>query len=205
MPLPSLHLRLVGTEHGAFGPRSLIDPISVIEVDHVHKLELCELLEAIADGLPHEVDAEQADLAATILREGVPDHIALEEDHLFPLLRKRNVGDPCCEMVLAELQHEHASDEAFAYEIAEELVQLAATRATRNAEMLGYMLRGFFVAQRRHVRWENAVILPLARRTLNEADLAELTEAIIYRAHMHGGRRALESVTSAIARPNGAD
>ena len=69
-----------------------------------------------------------------------------------------------------------------------ELERLIGDGSARNAEMLGYMLRGFFVAIRRHVKWENATVLPLARQTLTEVDLDELREAIIERARKHAGR-----------------
>jgi hypothetical protein len=48
--------------------------------------------------------------------------------------------------------------------------------------MLGYMLRGFFEQQRRHIEWENRVLLPLARRTLTKADLVELQDWIMQSA-----------------------
>jgi hypothetical protein len=40
--------------------------------------------------------------------------------------------------------------------------------------MLGYMLRGFFERYRRHVHWENTLIMPLARLRLSDIDLASL-------------------------------
>jgi cytochrome c553 len=40
--------------------------------------------------------------------------------------------------------------------------------------MLGYMLRGFFERYRRHVHWENTLVMPLVRRRLTEDDLANL-------------------------------
>jgi hemerythrin-like domain-containing protein len=97
-----------------------------------------------------------------------------------------------------QLEHEHGSDESFAYEIADELEHIAEAKAPENAEMLGYMLRGFFISQRRHIRWENATVIPLARRTLTEADLAELREAITARNCNDEGLRILETVSDVI-------
>lgn len=201
MPTPpqSLHLRLVGAEGVGIGSAQASDPISILEVDHALKIEFCDLLEGIADSLPYETDPSLVDVAVTILREGLPDHIALEEHHLFPMLRRRNDGGCCCETVLSQLEHEHSSDEAFGYEIAEELERLTATKEARNAEMLGYMLRGFFISQRRHVQWENAVVLPLARQVLNEADLEELMEAIVERSRRHEGRQVFKWVSGALS------
>jgi hemerythrin-like domain-containing protein len=41
--------------------------------------------------------------------------------------------------------------------------------------MLGYMLRGFFERYRRHVHWENTLIMPIARRRLGPEDLEALS------------------------------
>jgi hypothetical protein len=40
--------------------------------------------------------------------------------------------------------------------------------------MLGYMLRGFFERYRRHVHWENTLVMPLARLRLTADDLTTL-------------------------------
>ncbi len=45
---------------------------------------------------------------------------------------------------------------------------------TSNAEMLGYKLRGFFEGPRRHIEWENAILLPAARRLLIDVNLETL-------------------------------
>jgi hemerythrin-like domain-containing protein len=40
------------------------------------------------------------------------------------------------------------------------------------------MLRSFFESYRRHIHWENAVVLPLARSRLNAEDLVRLEQAM---------------------------
>ena len=61
-----------------------------------------------------------------------------------------------------------------ASEIAEALQTLAQGGRPANPEMLGYMLRGFFERYRRHVHWENQLVMPLARQRLNRDDLEQL-------------------------------
>ncbi|KUO54408.1 MAG: hypothetical protein APF80_08215 [Alphaproteobacteria bacterium BRH_c36] len=165
----------------------------MLEVDHVLKLELCDALERLADGLPNETDTGLANAAVTVLRRGLPDHIELEERHLFPLLRRRIADDEIFRPVLEQLEYEHEHDDASAIEISEELERLAEVGQARNAEMLGYMLRGFFVTLRRHVYWENAMVLPLARRKLTENDLDELREAVVARSHRHAASRSTDA------------
>jgi hypothetical protein len=43
-----------------------------------------------------------------------------------------------------------------------------------NPDMVGYMLRGFFERYRRHVHWENTLVMPLARLRLTPEDLDAL-------------------------------
>ncbi|MCH9808515.1 MAG: hemerythrin domain-containing protein [Alphaproteobacteria bacterium] len=192
MPEDSQHLRLV--EDGLAGSADANDPISILEADHAAKLRLCECLENVADGLPHSVDVRVAENCIQILRAGLPAHVALEEGVLFPLIRRRFRGDLATAQLLQQLELEHSSDDLFASEIADELELLAAVRTPRNPEMMGYMLRGFFTSLRRHVEWENAIVLSLARRLLIIDDLAELTAAIEKQRREDPGRKLLEAL-----------
>ncbi len=191
------HLRLVASDGGgASGPGNLVadDPITQLEVDHALQLELCDVLEYLADGLPHEVDLQLAEVAIAILRNGVPQHTAIEEQVLFPLLRRRMSLDPKFLAMLDQLENEHESDESFAEEIAQELERLIEMKKPRNPEMLGYMLRGFFVAQRRHIEWENNTIIPAARRNFTAEDIAEMNAGVRSDQKFCEGRRMLASI-----------
>jgi hypothetical protein len=44
--------------------------------------------------------------------------------------------------------------------------------------MVGYMLRSFFESYRRHIAWENTIVLPLARARLTGEDLDKLGRAM---------------------------
>lgn len=138
------------------------------------QLELCHALEHIADGLPDCVDRRLAKSATIMLECGLSHYVQFEDEKLFPLVRKRG-GDTIAD-ALRQLEHEHVRDEAFAMEIAEELDGLCASQICRNPEMLGYMLRGFFEGRRRHIVWENTVVIPVARKVLRPADMSELSE-----------------------------
>jgi hemerythrin-like domain-containing protein len=71
---------------------------------------------------------------------------------------------------------EHVRDEDVSSELLEELTFVAEQGRARNADMLGYMLRGLFEGQRRHIAWENTVVVPAARRLLQQDDLQSLSE-----------------------------
>jgi hemerythrin-like domain-containing protein len=155
------------------------DPLVVIEEDHVLHLELCDVLERIADGLPHGADPRLARVAVTFLRNGFPAHLRMEEHVLFQLLERHAATAGYLRPAIEHLKAEHSADACAALEIADELQVLAVHGRVANADMLGYMLRGFFETQRRHIWWESSVLLPLAREALTSEDLAELQAWII--------------------------
>lgn len=168
------------------------DPISLLEAEHASLLALCDVLEQIADRLPNHVSRKLAGLAASQLAFDLQTHIRFEEDDLFPLLRERAFLDYPIRSILKQLEREHEADETYAQEIAEELRIIADNGDPRNAEMLGYMLRGFFDSQRRHIQWENALLLPIAREVLQPSDLDRLSRRLAARASQRpkaAGRR----------------
>lgn len=61
---------------------------------------------------------------------------------------------------LDRLLAEHVEDECFAGELTEALLLLGRNGSADNPEALGFMLRGFFEARRRHVAFEREHVLP---------------------------------------------
>lgn len=150
------------------------NPLDVIAAAHHSQVQLCDALERIADGLPDEVDRRLCVQVADLLRYDLPLHHDDEELALFPMLRTRqNPGDRL-DVILDRLASEHASDNDLASEIADSLEQLGRGEAVANPEMFGYMLRGFFERYRRHIQWEEELVMPLARRRLAADDLKNL-------------------------------
>jgi hemerythrin-like domain-containing protein len=166
--------------NGASGPTcGSPDLLALVEEDHALQLELCGLLEHLADCLPERVSGAVAQSAATILRQGLGPHLQLEEEMLFPLLRSRAEPGSSLEAIVSQLEAEHAADEMLALELADELQLVGQGGHVRNPEMLGYMLRAFFERLRRHIEWETRLLMPLARRTLTLADLARFQDWIM--------------------------
>lgn len=170
------------------------DPIADIEADHACLLRLCDVLEAIADGLPGLWDREKTVVAIDVLRHGLIGHARLEDVALFPLLRRRADGDRALASYLAQLESEHVHDTDFAFELADELDGLLLRGRTSRGDQVGYMLRGFFIAQRRHIEWENVAVLPVARRVLAGPDLAALADALGADDQIMASRRTIRSI-----------
>lgn len=159
------------------------NPLDMIASAHAVQVQMCDAMERIADGLPDEVDRRLCAQVASCLQFDLPLHHHDEEEGLFPLLKKRARPEDGLDDILERLASEHAADNDFASEIAEALDTLGQGGRPANPEMLGYMLRGFFERYRRHVHWENQLVMPLARLRLTPEDLEAL------QARMNENRR----------------
>lgn len=173
------------------------DPIGLIAEEHALQRELCDLLEAIADGLPHRFDTGLAVIAVSILEGSVPRHMRLEEEALFPVLRNRVALEDPLHAALACLEEEHERDGASLVELTDGLKTAAQQGSVQNADMLGYMLRGYFDSQRRHIAWEDRVVLPVARQVLTQGDLTSLQAWIMASDHPRCSQHSVIAIRNA--------
>ena len=150
------------------------DPISIFAQDNLRQKWLCDVLETIADGLPNKLECALASMAAEALKTKVPLHHRQEEEVLFPLLTQRAAAQDNIEAVVQQLRQEHLADDTYASDLIGLLEMMGKGTAPRNPEMAGYMIRGFFETYRRHIAFEDLVILPLARLRLTHNDLEKL-------------------------------
>lgn len=151
------------------------NPLDVIAQAHAVQEQTCDAMERIADGLPNDIDRMLCLQVAACLQFDLPLHHQDEDAGLFPILKSRALPEDGLEEILDRLAAEHASDSDFASEIAESLEVLGQKMQSANPDMLGYMLRGFFERYRRHVQWENMLVMPLARLRLTSGDLENLS------------------------------
>jgi len=154
------------------------DPIAFLMATHEAQLQLCDQLEAIADSLPGNVDPLACRRVAIALRQDVHLHHLDEEEGLFPLMRGHAPEDAALIDMIRRLESEHASDEGFSDELTELLERLSRGEQPHDQEAAGYMLRGFFESFRRHLSFENDVILPRASAMLTQAERDGLMEII---------------------------
>src|SRR5262245_11708847 len=155
-----------------------LDALDLIEREHRMQALLCDSLEHIADSLPNDVDCRLCAEVVHALRFEIPLHHRDEQCTLFPLIERRALPSDNIHDMLARLALEHATDESYAAKLLDSLEILSRSEKVKNPEMLGYMLRSFFESNRRHIHWENAVVLPLARVRLGEEDIKELERAM---------------------------
>jgi hemerythrin-like domain-containing protein len=156
----------------------LRNPLEIIEHAHALQEELCDALERIADGLPDDVDRRLCARASANLRFDIPLHHRDEEEALFPRLRLYAQPADGLELILDRLASEHSSDTDLGSEIVEWLDHLAEGKRLGNPEMVGYMLRGFFESYRRHIYWENTLVIPVARKRFTAEDYAAIAQVM---------------------------
>ncbi len=156
----------------------ITDPIEIFIHDHIIQSQMCDKLEMIADGLPGNVDKELCREVIEALVVDMPRHHRDEEEGLFPLLQLRATKDDNIDAHLSQLSLEHETDEGFSDELVECLTDMSEGKKIDNPDMCGYMMRGFFENYRRHIHWEDSVLLPLAKKRLNKDDLNQLSSIL---------------------------
>ena len=133
-------------------PNSRTGPLERI---YQQLLDLCDVLEAIADSLPHP-DAGLCITTADALEPLVELTHVLEEDVLFPILVASS--RPELNQTVARLRREHLSDMATAGEVSDALRAVASSSSPLSPDAVGYLLRSFFDSMRRHVYGELELI-----------------------------------------------
>lgn len=133
---------------------------------HEEKLRLCDDLEKIADGIPRHVDRH---LCLTIAARIVPllrESHAYEEEHVFPAFAAATIPPSVGDASIRRLKAEHVEDECAAQDLADVLFVIGHGSPIDNPEALGFMLRAFFEALRRHIAFEREHVMPVLARDI---------------------------------------
>ncbi len=155
-------------------PQRFLYPLEFLHAEHDHQRIKCAALERLAKDATYAGAREDAKLVLDYLRDELAFHLADEEEDLFPMLRRRALPDDGIEEALALLEHEHREDLESGEMVAGDLQRLADGVPPADATAFAMNAMAFSVTQRRHLAWENGVVLPLAHKRLTEADLIKL-------------------------------
>jgi len=155
-------------------PKQFLEPIDFLLADHYRQRTLCQLLDRLTQE-PSGAEARAlAEPVRIYLRRDMVWHIADEEIQLFPRMRERAVpGDGTADMLYL-LEREHTGDQSLAHTLLEALDCLALGLAPVEPAVFAVRVATFTETQRRHLAWENAMVIPLARRLLTQADKVDL-------------------------------
>jgi hemerythrin-like domain-containing protein len=154
------------------------DPIEFILEEHDRQLEVCVRLEDLVSASDSDPKAHWAASLLEYLTKDLPIHIEDEERDLFPLLASRQEHDQDLPVILDQLVSEHELDRGLIEPIVEDLRHIAEGSVLVDSGRFCMYVRTFTVAMRRHLNWENRVVLPLARRVLSKEDRALLRDGI---------------------------
>lgn len=137
-------------------------PCRDIRQAHERKLNLCRVIEAIADALPSAVDRMQCLRVANVLVPVLREAHIYEEERVFPVFERSGAADAAARAAsIRRLKAEHVEDECAAQDLTEILLEIGHGGAVENPEALGFMLRAFFETIRRHVAFEREHVIPV--------------------------------------------
>ena len=129
------------------------------------QVQLCNRLEALADGLPAELNVQECLYIVQSLVPSLADAHRFEEQKVYPVLGGV-IGDIATVSMIERLNYEHMGDEDYAEHVADTLRDFLKDRHSANVESMAWMLRGFFEAMRRHLAFEQEHVLPLLEAKL---------------------------------------
>lgn len=152
-------------------------PLEVLREVHFLERQVCNDMEALAD-----TRLAAQDLALEVLRSlchDLPLHHADEAEDLFPLLRERAREEDEIAPLLDRLSSEHRAHGTLRVPLLAALVCMADGALPAPEDRI--TLRALAQAKRRHLTFENAIVLPLARARLTDADRKQLMAAMAAR------------------------
>ena len=148
----------------------MTDFIDFILQEHDRQLEICALLEDFLVAPNSEHSSEWAVSVLKFITEDLPVHIEDEEVDLFPMLVSLQAEDQDLATILDQLNLEHEIDRDLAEPLLKGLREVADGEELSDPTRFCMYARTLTEAIRRHINWENRVVLPLARKILSEED-----------------------------------
>ena len=128
---------------------------------HEEKQLLCDDLEQIADSLPHGVDRRLCLIVAAQIVPLLKHSHLYEESRVFPAFAAASTPPSAGAVSVRRLKAEHVEDECAAQDLADVLFPIGHGSPIDNPEALGFMLRAFFEAMRRHIAFEREHVIPV--------------------------------------------
>lgn len=150
------------------------DPIELMLEEHDRQLDICARLETLISSDASEWSKRRAASLLDFLCGDLPVHIKDEERDLFPMLLARQESDQNLAVILDQLVSEHELDHGLIEPIVADLRHIVAGRNPDDRTRFCVQVRTFTEDLRRHLNWENRVVLPLARRVLSAEDRLSL-------------------------------
>ena len=178
---------MIGQSHSAAGeleaiPENLFrEPVDYLYAEHFRQRVVCKFLEEIAFDPTARNAARLASIVLAYLEQELPHHVADEEQDLFPRLRGRCGAADNAGRMLDMLSEEHRRDGDLCEAALEGLRALTEGRQPDQGAAFVRAAAAFAETQRRHLAWEDEVVLPLARERLTSEDLVDMGRSMAER------------------------
>lgn len=167
------------------GEKHLPDPIDRLLQEHDRQLDFCDELEDLACRVGAEPVTALAGQLLDYLMHDLPIHIEDEELDLFPRLSSRVSSNAELVEVLGQLVSDHEADKELAAKVATDLEALAGGAPLPNSSRFFMNVSAFCANQRRHLSWENRIVLPTARKLLDETEMDKIARSMSARRKRH--------------------
>jgi len=153
-------------------------PLELIEAEHSHQLQLLSALERIIRADDTEEMSRFAPKMLEFFNDDLGRHMEHEEKGLFPMLKRRCRPTDDMDMIINQLSYEHELDRDLVDFLLVDLEKIAHGHHNATPARFNINAQAFIATQRRHIEWENRIILPLARKRLTNEDMDELGKLI---------------------------
>lgn len=134
---------------------------------------MCRTLEEVADSLGGPID----EIACKHLLASLENDLPLchqDEEAVFDVLGADAPADGLLAKCIGLAKAEHEIHELYFIELSEPLEDLSLGRKPESLSATGYLFRCFFEGVRRHLDWEDAVLLGEALESLSDSDVQVL-------------------------------
>lgn len=160
-----------------------IDPIDLLRDEHIHFRKICDMLDRLANNLQHEAAVRETAVIYRAFTHEFPLHQANEEEDFFPLLRARCLPEDGVDEILSLLLRDHSAKNAEGGDVdfLPGLMQIATGREISDPMAFAQRVLTFTEMLRRHIGWEDATLMRLARKRLSAADRSSLANAMMRR------------------------
>jgi|GEM_PF-1791401 len=162
-------------------PEDFRSATEFLAAEHRRQRGLCDLLERVSHNPRHGIAELELEALREYLEHGFDLHMRDEEEDFLPVVEQRAAPQENMRELRAQLAHEHAVDLKIARALAAEIVNLTRHRAFQDpASFLANAWR-LAEAHRRHIAWEDSVVLPRARHCLKASDHRQMLESMAAR------------------------
>lgn len=159
-----------------------LEPVDYLFADHCRQAELCQMLKTfVLSNPPMMLTPEFARAMLRFLNEDLVLHIQDEEEDFLPRLKVR--ADPADHFadVLTLMDREHQRDSLLAADVRDGMAVLASGEMPEDPDTFRNTVIMMTEMHLSHLNWENAILLPLARKWLKATDLEAIGRSMAKR------------------------